>query len=420
MKKWFWKLLLIYGIVAAHKSVAAVETLNWNQVVQQAREHNADILEQQQALKAAESTQSQSIANFFPSISASASGNRSETNNVQTDSVAAALNLRYNIFSGFSDLSRYSQAKERTLIARLGLQQTLANISAQLKESFSNLVYAKSLESLNQVIAKRRFENMRMVQLRYESGSENKGSYLQAKAYHEEAEYNLARAKMLIHVYKTELATFMGRDPSSDFDISGEIAVGTPLLEPSFEEVVREIPPVLQAEAQVRVAKYGVEIAQRSGFLPSVDISGNIGRTDNKFYPELNNLASVGVTLSIPLFDGFGDYHGVKAAMAQSLSQVHARDRILRAQLVSLRTLYMDYSLTYKRLQMTADFKEAAATRGKISRERYNNGLMTFENWDNVESENIQRERAYLEAKKDAVVVEARWEKALGRGVFNE
>lgn len=416
MKKWFLILLLIYG----NSNALAAETFTWSQVVEKAREHNADILEQQQALKAAESSQSQTLANFFPSISAGASGSRSELNGAQTDSVSAGLNLRYNIFAGFADLSRYSQAKERTLVSRLGLQQTLANISAQLKESFSNLVYAKSLVSLNGIIAKRRFENMRMVQLRYESGSENKGSYLQAKAYHQEAEYNLVRARMLIQVYKTELATLMGMDPGVDFDIAGEIAVGTPMQEPLFETLVQEVPAVLQAEAQVRIAKYDIEVARRSGFLPSLDVSGSVGRSDTKFYPELNNLGSVGVTLTVPLFDGFGDYHGVKAAMAQSLSQAHARDRIYRTQLVSLRTLFMDYDLTHKKLQMTADFKEAAATRGKISRERYNNGLMTFENWDNVESENIQRERAYLEAKKDAVVTEARWERALGKGVFNE
>lgn len=414
MKKFV--LILLFLSFRAH-----AETLTWQQVVLKAKEQNAELLEQMARLRAVEATEDAAVSPFLPQVSASASGNRSEQNSSGAkDSISASLNLRYNLFAGFADLGRLSRAKEQTLIARLQLRQTLADVSAQLKESFSNFSYAKSLVSLNRQIVERRSENMRTVELRYESGRENKGSVLLSKAYYEEAQLNVSQSELLVKTYRMQLATLLGYSQEVELDVVGDIAVEVPKAEPHFEELASKMPLVQQAEADLRVAKYDYDISLREGFLPSLDFSSSAGKMDTKFYPEENEQWNAGLTLTIPLFNGGRDYYGVKSAGAQKVTREYARDRVFRAALVSLRDLFASYKLIHQKVAITENFKEAASTRGMISRGKYNNGLMSFEDWDNVENELIQRERAYLEAKKESVVVESRWEKALGESVFDE
>src|SRR5690606_38333615 len=63
-------------------------------------------------------------------------------------------------------------------------------------------------------------------------------------------------------------------------------------------------------------------------------------------------------------------------------------------------------------------FRKASNTRAEIARAKYNNGLITFEDWDIIENELIQRQTNYLQSKKDRVVRYATWENLLGRGAI--
>jgi len=56
----------------------------------------------------------------------------------------------------------------------------------------------------------------------------------------------------------------------------------------------------------------------------------------------------------------------------------------------------------------------------EIARNKYNNGLLTFEDWDVIESDLINRQTTYLQNQRDRVISEAAWENIQGIGVFSE
>jgi outer membrane protein TolC len=56
--------------------------------------------------------------------------------------------------------------------------------------------------------------------------------------------------------------------------------------------------------------------------------------------------------------------------------------------------------------------------RAEIARSKYNNGLTTFDDWDLIESDLINRQRAVLSSQGNRVVAEAAWEQAQGRGAL--
>ena len=60
----------------------------------------------------------------------------------------------------------------------------------------------------------------------------------------------------------------------------------------------------------------------------------------------------------------------------------------------------------------------AAETRAGIARSKYNNGLMSFEDWDRIETDLIQRQKAALLGRRERVLAEAAWEQTQGRGAI--
>jgi outer membrane protein len=56
--------------------------------------------------------------------------------------------------------------------------------------------------------------------------------------------------------------------------------------------------------------------------------------------------------------------------------------------------------------------------RSELGRAKYKNGLLNFEDWNAIESDLINRQKAKLQSQRDRVVAEAAWEQATGKGVI--
>ena len=69
-------------------------------------------------------------------------------------------------------------------------------------------------------------------------------------------------------------------------------------------------------------------------------------------------------------------------------------------------------------MKVDSAYVEAAEAREKISRQKYNNGLSTFDEWDLIESDLIKRQKSLLLSERDRVVAEAAWEQVQGKGVL--
>jgi outer membrane protein TolC len=124
------------------------------------------------------------------------------------------------------------------------------------------------------------------------------------------------------------------------------------------------------------------------------------------------------LNLSVPLFSGGRDYYTTKSAAASLEAVSSNRDNVERQLLVRLKQTYASYVESEEKLKVDQAFLEAAILRAEIARSRYNNGLMSFEDWDRIENDLIQRQKTVLQSQRDRVTAEAAWEQAQGKGVI--
>lgn len=392
--------------------------MTWNDAVELAA---ANSLEYQAALANYTSVlrlESGNISGFLPKLTASASGTHSGAPGTSsTQSYAAQLSLSQNLFAGFSDLNTYYLKKTNTESALATLNSVKARLSQELRQAFAELYYIQDYKKLVTDIFKRRTENNSNVKLQYNVGRENKGSLLLSQSYIDSAEFDLLKAGHDEEVFSVNLKRMLGI-PSDEvlFITQNIVREEINLKIPEFSRIAAGHPEVLFAQYEEAQAFYNKRIIF-SQFLPSLDLSGSYSYAGSVFFPDQDRW-SVGLTLSIPLFEGFKSVSSYRSAASKvEATRLSARN-ILTKVTNTLRQSFYLYVEAVQKEKIDESFRRAAILRAEVARNKYKNGFITFEEWDIVETDLIARQKEVLNSEKNRIIRQSIWEQAQSIGVF--
>jgi outer membrane protein len=394
--------------------------LSWEACVQEAAASNPELRAARANLEAAGFTAEGAYSGYLPQLSAGAaytdtSGSAAATTTSDT-TYSTSVSLSQNLFAGFQDRAKVAQGAANRDAAVASLAAAKAKLSQDLKSAFVGLKYAQDNVTLTEDIMQRQNENLRLVELRFESGNENKGSYLLTKASLAQARYDNLQAQQDRVSAQAQLDRVLGRGETEGLEVRGDIPLAEPGKAPDFRQLAREVPDYQQAAAQQKSAAAGVTLA-RSGLYPSLNLSGSVGRVGDNWAPD-ESRRSVGLNLNIPLYSGGKDYYATKSAVSSLEAAASNTDSAEHQLLVKLKQAYASYVESAEKLKVDQAFLDAAMTRAEIARSQYNNGLISFSDWNLIENDLIQRQKSYVQSRRDRVVAEAAWEQALGKGVI--
>ncbi|TGN17305.1 TolC family protein [Leptospira idonii] len=343
----------------------------------------------------------------------------SSSNSGAVNRYSLGLTTNQNIFAGFKDRSTLDKTEALIVVAKQTLEDTKLRISYELRVAYSQVLYSKNLTALTEEILDRRKKNRNLVKLRYEGGREHKGSYLMSEAAVKQAEYDLEQATRTEEVNLAELKRILTSSiDQKKIQISGNLLKPTPPKETKWEEWVANHPQLMAEQAKVKAALAGVSVAE-SRFYPDVSISATMTRQDDVWLPKPRNY-SFGLNFSYPIFNGGTDYYNVKIARTEHEKSIHQRD-IKKNQLeYSLEQSYQALRNAIDNVDVLENYYQAAEVRAKIARSQYSNGLLSFENWDIIENDLINREKNLLSGKRDANLADATWLRNIGKSISDE
>lgn len=406
--------------------------LTWDAAVARVTTANAELAAAQAELRASEYQEAVARSAFLPAVSANIGYDRSDGRALGTgigaaagtvggDSYSATLNATQNIFAGGADAAKIERAQANTRLARARARAVAAKLSYELKTAFQGLVFAQAYERLTQEIVRRRSDNLRLVELRFDGGRENKGSVLLSQAYRQQALYDALQARNATRIARAQLAKLLRADTAVEYTVADSgVPIQAPAANtPDFPALANTSPDFIQAAARAEVADADVTVA-RAPMLPNLSVSGARGRYGDDFFPDGDERWSVGVNLSWSLFNGGRDYFGIRSAHAARYASSETRENVLRDTVARLEQAYASYLEAVAKLDMDASFHEAALVRAEIARRKYNNGLLSFEDWDLIENDLIARQKVILQSRRDRVSAEAAWEQVQGKGALNE
>lgn len=166
-------------------------------------------------------------------------------------------------------------------------------------------------------------------------------------------------------------------------------------------------PAILAAQAQLAAARDRVDIARSEG-RPSIDLTANIyqnGRPNQGLSAASTRETLVGISLNIPLFDGFARHYKVRGAQAQAAQREAEAEEVQQQTLMELVKTHAEASMALANLAASQAWLDAAQDALASVRRKFGLGAA-----DILEMLNTQS--ALLEAQQERIRCQAEWRSA--------
>ncbi len=416
IKKPMSRTLVLVLLLIATRTEA--RNINWKEAIKLAAENS---LEYQAALANYTSVQALEMGNltgFLPKLTATATGTHSGAPATDsTHSYTAQLTLSQNLFAGFSDYNLFYLKRTNTQSALATFLNVRSRLSQELKQAYAELYYIQDYKKLVTDILRRRVENNSNVKLQYNVGRENKGSLLLSQSYVDSAEFDLLTTMHSEEIFIGNLKRILGGNSEETLFVTENISKEELAIKnPDFNKIAEQHPDVRIAKFDEEQAFYNKRISFAQ-FLPSLDFSGSYSYSGAVFMPDQDRW-SLGLTLSIPLFEGLKSVSAYKSAQAKlEGGRFTALNTLLKVTNTLKQTFY-SYSEAIQKEKIDESFRQAAILRAEVARNKYKNGFISFEAWDTVEADLITRQKEILFSEKNRIIKQSLWEQAQSIGVF--
>ena len=332
---------------------------------------------------------------------------------MSSNNYSAGVTVTQNLFSGFHDKYNLEKSDADLQAARAAEDLTGVSLTFTLQTVFYTQLYLQDLVTLLQKTVYRRGENLRLVDLRFQAGRENKGAYLKSRAALAAVSADLHKAKRDLLTEQRNLAMLIGETKPEILTVKGSFDVQSSEVEPDFTALAEATPSYQQALLQAKSSRLGIEVA-RAAFYPSIDASGGVTRTGNVWPPDTDQY-NITLTLSMPLYTGGSHNANLGMALADSAHSEAQLESARRQIFMDLIHAYTGLKDAAENLKVQSELSEADAVQAQIAQSQYDLGLITFQDWDIIENDTIAAEKELLSAREQVALAQAGWIKTLGK-----
>jgi len=444
--------IIILFLWFAINNIKAEEILTWEECVKEAKKNHPDLFSGKEIVNQAKANKVITISNILPQISSdfnqkyskrdvtvrtdtysyntSSDLNQIDTYSnetsgvvngktskrditVKTDTYSYGVNATQLLFDGFKTFYDIRASSKTITATQYNYEVISSNVRLRLRTAFVELLRAQVLLNITEDILNRRKQNVELVRLRYEAGREHKGSLLTAQANLAQAELEVILAKRNIDLSQRRLTKELGRMKLTPIRVEGNFeSQYFSRRKPDFEGVSESNPLLQELTAQKEAARLNLKSA-KAVFFPQIYANVSIGRIAS-YWPPNQDEWSVGVSLSLPLFEGGRRVAEVSRTKA-IFNQAQADERSGRDSIIlTLENTWTNFQDAVDTVEVEKNLLNATQERAKITRALYSNGLVSFDNWTIIEDDLVRSKKSLLVAQANALIAEANWIQAKG------
>lgn len=322
------------------------------------------------------------------------------------------------VYNGGANVASLKQARINLKISEETLRASKLEIEFETKRLFYGLLLAYETKRIAQNLVDQAQAHYEEVKSMYAQGTASKFDVLQSKVKISTVLPQLVSADNSVELIKAELKKLLVWDIRDPVMIDGKLAhADVPIKEEEFlGEAYRRNPQMIMKILGVDLNKWAIEFA-KAGWYPQVaaSFSGNY-KTDN-----LNNMINpahgiyaIGVTATVPIFDGFATFGKVKEADAR-YNQARFEKRDYADQLaVDVRSACLDMRKAKSLIEAETDSVVEAKEALRLSEVRFQNGVGI--NLDVFDSEVslAQVEQSLAQATYDYIIAKAQLDRLMG------
>lgn len=387
--------------------LSAQERSTWSlqDCIDYATEHNIQLQKSKVTEQQGSLDLSQKKAELFPSLSFSTSQNLSyrplqeSASNIVTDGIANSstnkltengsygLNASWTIWNGGANRKNVKEQKIQNEISSLNTQQTANSIQEQITQLYIQILYSIEAKKVNEELLKTAESQFERGKEMYNEGQISKADLAQLEAQVSSSRYDIVATQSQIANYTRQLKDLLELGGTDNFQINQLSLDDETALHPIpdemevYEKALELRPEIKAGKLSIEAADLNIDIA-KAGYHPTISLNAGIGDSHYSGSRETageqlkqNLNASLGFTLSIPIFDNKKNQTNVKKAKLNKLdSELSLID--LQQQLYSTIDSYWVNANSSQQNFIAAQAKvESAAISYELLNEQFKNGL---------------------------------------------
>jgi outer membrane protein len=403
--------LSLFIVFVFSLSAYAQKTLSLEEAIKIALQKNTVLKKGINNLESSKSNVKSAYGGLLPSLSAGGSWNWTraiekggttslmgyliETTERTSDTRSFNVNAgaSWTLFDGLSTFASISQSKNDLESAELSLQRLKQDIVYEIISRYYAVLNAKQLMKVREDDLAWNQKNLDVINEKNKLGSVTLADVYSSQVEVGNAELALIQAKNDYETLQSDLLNSLGIDVFQEVElidpVTGDLAglqSGKTMIE-DYRDLGQVVEQALKNRYDYQSnlltlasAEDGITIAQ-SGYYPQLSGSGDIYLRANKL-SELKDSKtySVGLSLNIPIFNGWSTETNVQAAKVRALNQEVALTQLERDIKMDMKKTYLDFQAAEKRLEVSEKNIQSAEQNRKIEQEKYALGASSLVN----------------------------------------
>jgi len=290
----------------------------------------------------------------------------------------ASANLRQLLydFNHTRDTVRQAVAQQNSFTANLTRVQS--DLVLQVKQAFYAYAQAQHLIVVNDATVKNQQDHLALAQARLNAGVGLPVDVVRAQTSVADAILNLNLARNSASIGQVNLALILGIDPRTPLQVAdtNEPAITNNNVSQLVTLALQRRPDILEAQAALQSAQYGISAAKSSNAPALVGVAGYT--LHGSGIPPLNNALAVGVAVQWNPFDGGLTKGRVVQAQANTVSAQAQLDAIRLNVVSDVSQAYLNLRTAEQRV-VTAQAEVTNAQEGvRLAEGRYRAGIGVF------------------------------------------
>ncbi|MBQ6377799.1 MAG: TolC family protein [Prevotella sp.] len=242
-----------------------------------------------------------------------------------------SLSGQWTVWNGNRNINTIKLDKLAEAEAELSTQETANSIQERIAQIFAQILYLDENVKVNEQMLETSLKNEDRGKEMVAVGKMSKADLAQLSAQRANDEYNIVEAKSQLMNYKLQLKQLLEITDEGQFDVAipeisdERILAEIPSLQSVYEQALMSRPEIERSQLAIKSSDVSVSLA-KAGWMPSVNVTGGVTTSTNSLSSngwgtqiKTNTNASLGLGVSVPIYDGRSTKTSVNKAKIQQL-----------------------------------------------------------------------------------------------------
>lgn len=326
------------------------------------------------------------------------------------------INAGVTLYNGGKNIKNIKQQKLSRDIARLSVSERENALKEEIAKLFVQILYSTDAIEVNKATLEAARESLKQGEEKYAVGKISRSEVVQLEAQVKNADYQLVNAEAMAAQYKLQLKQLLEITDESDIIITvpeaSDVLALTPLATVTevYNAALLNRPEVESSSLASETSDLAVKIA-KAGYSPTISLNAGAGtsnsdNSDNNFGHQLkyNLNCSMGVTLSVPLYDNRATKSNIQKAKLQASSSRLQEQSVRKELYATVENLWQDANSAQKKFIAAKSNVESAQESYNLVSEQFAVGLKNATELLTERTSLLDAQQELLQSKYTAIL----------------